>query len=382
MPTHHYDIIICGAGAAGLSLAYRAIKEKVWDNKSILIIDSEIEKPEKTWCFWQNSNAPFENLVFKKWSQFSFFTNAGEAVFFDNGHYDYKMIRSSDFFTHTLSYLQAQKNVTFLYAKIDAIVSGKNKSEVHVKNNSYISPFVFNSVFTKPILKNDTIYLLQHFKGYFIKTKKPLFDEQRIHFMDFRVPQTNGSAFVYVLPFNAHEALIEYTVFSNQLLEPEAYDKNLKSYLSNILKVDHYEILKEEFGIIPMTDFPFERKNGSIINIGTQGGDTRGSTGYTFNNIQKTVSYIIEAFQNNDFSFSNISTIPKVHQWFDSTILQVLHKNKYQGHAIFTDIFKNVKAETVLKFLDGDTGMIENLKVMRSVKSYHFILPFIKAILK
>jgi lycopene beta-cyclase len=365
MPSHHFDIIICGAGASGLSLAYRAIKENVWKDLSILIIDAGVEKPEKTWCFWQNSKSPFEDIVYKKWSQFSFYSNAGEHLLLNNGDYDYKMIRSVDFYEHTLSFLKKQVNVSFLYAKIDQIISQENGAKVHVQEDCYTSRYVFNSTFSKPKLKSNTIYLLQHFKGYFIRTSKPLFDEHRIYFMDFRVPQTQ-----------------EYTLFSHHLLEAEAYTESLKHYLSNILKLSDYEIVKEEFGVIPMTDFKFERRNGNVLNIGTQGGDTRASTGYTFNTIQKTVGHILQSFKDNGHPYFEALSIPRVHQWFDSTILQVLDKNEYQGHAIFTDIFKKVKADTVLKFLDGDTNGIENLQVMRSVKAHHFIVPFVKAILK
>jgi lycopene beta-cyclase len=200
--------------------------------------------------------------------------------------------------------------------------------------------------------------------------------------MDFRVSQNHGSTFVYVLPLNKQEALIEYTLFSEKVLGTKEYDIALKDYIKNVLKLNEYEIKKEEFGIIPMTDFTFRRREGNIMNIGTAGGDTRGSTGYTFNYIQKTVTNILASYKAQSNPFFSKKTIPKIHQWFDSTILQVLKKRQYLGDEIFTDIFKQVDADIVLKFLDGETTLIENLKIMNSVKAHHFIKPFIKAITK
>jgi lycopene beta-cyclase len=382
MRQNHFDIIITGAGAAGLSLAYRAIKEGVWGNLSVLIVDDGANKAEKTWCFWQNKDSVFESLVFKKWDNFSFYTNQNKHIALKTKDYQYKMIRSVDFFETTLSYLHQQKNITFISGEVKDIKSNEKKASVIIDGTSYTSRYVFNSILPTPLLEKKDIYLLQHFKGYFIKTQQDIFEENSIHFMDFRVHQNHGSTFVYVLPLNKREALIEYTVFSEKVLNSDVYDVALKNYIKNVLNIPTYEITKEEFGIIPMTDFKFTRKKGNIIHIGTAGGDTRGSTGYTFNNIQKTVTSILSAFKTHSDSQISVNTIPKIHQWFDSTILQVLNQKKYLGDQIFTDIFKRVDANIVLKFLDGETSLIENLKVMNSVKGHYFIKPFIKAVFR
>jgi lycopene beta-cyclase len=382
MRQNHFDIIITGAGAAGISLAYRAIKEGIWQKFSILIVDNTIAKTEKTWCFWQNKDSIFESLVFKKWDHFSFYTSNNQHIALKTKGYQYKMIRSVDFFETTLAYLHQQKNVTFINGEVKNLKSNKTETSVTLDDKLYTSQYLFNSTFPPPLLAKNDSYLLQHFKGYFIKTQQDTFEENKIHFMDFRVPQNHGSTFVYVLPLNKQEALIEYTLFSEKVLNAGAYDEALKNYIKNVLKITEYEITKEEFGIIPMTDFKFKRKAGNIIHIGTAGGDTRASTGYTFNNIQKTVTSILNAFKMHSEPKFSIKTIPKMHQWFDSTILQVLNKKKYLGDQIFTDIFKRVDADIVLKFLDGETNLIENLTVMNSVEARHFIKPFIKAITK
>ncbi len=387
MHQNHFDIIISGAGAAGISLAYRALMEGVWQQQSILIIDNENIKAEKTWCFWQNDannnqNAVLESLVFKKWDHFSFYTNNNNHIPLKTKGYQYKMIRSVDFFETTLTYLKQQKNVTFISGEATNLATLANGASVSVNSTLYTCQFLFNSIVPPtPITKNDT-YLLQHFKGYFINTATDSFEENKIHFMDFRVPQTHGSTFVYVLPLNKRKALIEYTLFSEKKLEQHEYDTALKNYIKSVLNLSEYEVQKEEFGIIPMTDFKFKRRQGNIMHIGTAGGDTRGSTGYTFNNIQKTVTNILSSFKIHSHPFFTQQTIPTLHHLFDSTILQVLKQKDYLGDEIFTDIFMKVDADIVLKFLDGETRLFENLKVMNSVKARYFIQPFLKALIK
>ena len=67
---NEYDIIVCGGGMSGLSLIYRALKANIWSNKSIILIDKEIKTAnDKTWCFWENTISPFEDVIFKKWKE-------------------------------------------------------------------------------------------------------------------------------------------------------------------------------------------------------------------------------------------------------------------------------------------------------------------------
>ena len=63
--------------------------------------------------------------------------------------------------------------------------------------------------------------------------------------------------------------------------------------MEEVLKIDSYTISDEEFGVIPMTNYRFPSRNGRIINIGTAGGQTKGSSGYSFNSIQKHSAAIV-----------------------------------------------------------------------------------------
>jgi lycopene beta-cyclase len=199
--------------------------------------------------------------------------------------------------------------------------------------------------------------------------------------MDFRATQENGTTFFYTLPFSQNEIFIEYTLFSKSLLKAEEYDSKIKTYLSDVLKIDDFEIIEEEFGVIPMTDFPFKRRFGNVIHIGSAGGDTRASTGYTFLNTQKTISKIIQSFKQNGHPYFENEAINKKHKLLDATILNVLNNKVYPGHEIFTDLFKNVKAKTIFAFLDSESSVSDVLKIMSSLKAKHFIGPFVKVLL-
>ncbi|PKL81143.1 MAG: lycopene cyclase [Ignavibacteriae bacterium HGW-Ignavibacteriae-4] len=375
-----YDIIVCGGGMSGLSLSFRAIQSGVWANKSILIIDkSDKSINDRTWCFWENSLSPFEEIIFRKWVDMCFFSVDNKSLLLDTGDYSYNMIRSIDFYNYTLDYLKSQPNVTITNESIISMNSIVNGCEVVTDSNKYQSEYVFNSIYKKPKLEEKHTYLLQHFKGVIIESNDLGLDTKQIYLMDFRTSQENGNTFFYVLPTSETTALVEYTLFSDKLLPKEVYDQRIEEYIREVLRVNDYKIIESEFGVIPMTDYSFVRTTGNIINLGTIGGDTRGSTGYTFTNTQKTITKIINSYQENGKPHYKEEHISTKHKLYDSTLLKVLADGKYQGHQLFTDMFSSVKATDILAFLDGESSLKQDFKVIKSLIPQYFIKPFFRS---
>lgn len=383
MQSEQYDIIVCGGGMAGLSLVYRALKEGVWNNEKILVIEKNSkDQNDRTWCFWQKEEdrTAFEEIIFRRWSNLLFFSNNGKEIKLDTGSYGYTMIRSIDFYKHVLSFLENHDQVRFINEEVKSVASKVGKAEVMTATATYSAKYVFNSIYIKPSLKRHDQYFLQHFKGITIQTDEFEGDPSQINFMDFRTSQENGATFFYTLPFSQTEIFTEYTIFSKKLLTQEQYDAGIKKYISDILKIKNYKIIEEEFGVIPMTDYAFQRRSGNVINIGSAGGDTRASTGYTFLNSQKTISKIIRSFAENNHPFFKDEQISQKHKVLDATFLNVFDLGRYPGDEIFTDLFKNVKAKTIFKFLDSESSVLDDLKIMASLRAKYFIGPFLKVL--
>jgi lycopene beta-cyclase len=58
---------------------------------------------------------------------------------------------------------------------------------------------------------------------------------------------------------------------------------------------------------------------------------------------------------------------------YDSVLLNVLHNHKMGGDAIFADIFKGMKASKVLAFLDNESNLWTDLKIMNTVPTRIFL---------
>lgn len=376
-----YDYIIAGSGCAGLSLLYRILKDPILNRKEVLVIDrDEKSSNDRTWCYWESQKGIFDSIVTHEWKTLEFLTSDFTQRF-DLQNYSYKMIKGIDFYNHILSFAKTFKNVTFKFEKIEKIQTDSNYAFVVTENNKYSSEYVFNSTNLFNPTINTVNSLLQHFEGWVIKTKKPTFNSKVGTLMDFRLNQENGVTFMYVLPTNSSEALIEYTLFSEKVLNKEKYKAELESYIKNYLKIEQYEIIHKEFGIIPMSLTKFSRNPNSeekIINIGTAGGFTKASSGYTFQFIQKNSEKIISNLLKGKLPNPKKTFRDKIFEWYDRTVLEVMLSEKMSGKEIFSLMFKNLSPEKILAFLGNESKFADEIKIMNIFPKIPFIIAGIK----
>jgi lycopene beta-cyclase len=286
------------------------------------------------------------------------------------------MIRGIDFYAYCLREIKQHPNFHFLQGKIDNVFSGIETGVV-VGGEKIHSKYVFNSIlFGKPTLGKSQHWLLQHFKGWRIKTAEPVFDSRVATLMDFRISQAHGTSFCYLLPYSDTEALVEYTLFTPAVLKNEEYDEQLENYLKEILHISDYTITDTEFGVIPMTNYRFRQKENNIVNIGTAGGQTKGSSGYTFYFIQKHCKAIVEQLAQSGKPFT--ASASQRHHFYDSVLLSILQNNTLPGKQIFSTLFEKNNVTDVLHFLNNESSLLQELKIISSLPT----LPFLKAALK
>jgi lycopene beta-cyclase len=373
-----YDFIIAGGGAAGLSLAYH-LSFSPLKERSILIVDKDAKNQnDHTWCFWIEGPLLFDEIVCRTWNQIKFTGDDFDKII-DLETYQYRMIRGVDFYRFTHTALQARPNVEFLQGSVEQVEDADGEARVTVNGQVYRAGWVFDSLFAPGEFKPDTTryhYLKQHFKGWEIETSQPVFNPQAASWFDFRTPQFNSMRFIYILPFSENRALVEYTLFSADLLTSREYELGLKNYLTGVLKLADYRILEEENGIIPMTDQPFPRRAGQrIMNIGTKGGRVKPSTGYAFMRIQRDSAAIVQSLLQNGHPFDVPPTRPR-YNLFDTAMLQVMFRQGDLMKPIFTRLFQRNPIRRIFRFLDETGSWSENIQLLATLPP----APFVKAL--
>lgn len=375
------DYIITGVGAAGLILAYRMACDAYFDNKYIIIIDKNKNLTNnRTWCFWENGEGEWDELLHKTWPKIYFGSNDYSKVT-DATPYHYKMIRSAKFYKGLWDVIDKKPNIKFINSIVKSILEHDNDVEVITDEGSFKGAKVINSIeFNKHYLTQEKYPVLQqHFIGWFIKTQKNEFDDEVATFMDFEIPQNGTTAFMYVLPSSKTEALIEYTLFSEKLLTQAAYEKAILAYLKD-KGIENYTIQETERGSIPMTSYKFQEYNTkNVINIGTAGGWTKASTGYTFRNTTKKTKQLV-AFLKGEQNLSKF-TKPSKFWFYDLFFLDVLAQHNEEGPNLFSSLFKKTKIQTIFKFLDEESSLTEDLKIIKSVPSMRFAKAVLKRII-
>ncbi|WP_047418218.1 lycopene cyclase family protein [Cellulophaga sp. Hel_I_12] len=373
-----YDYIIIGAGAAGLLLADAIGKDPFFKEKSILLLDKDAKQTnDRTWCFWEKDEGDFDDILFRTWHSI-FFAGKKLRQEYSIAPYRYKMIKGEDFYASYLRKIAQHKNIAFVQDEVISIEKTTSHQLIKTQNTTYIAEKVFNSIYDykEPLLQKKYPVLQQHFIGWFVKTDQAAFHEKTATFMDFSIAQKGNTRFMYILPFSETEALVEYTLFSEKLLEKSEYEEAIKKYLNDDLGIRNYEITETEKGSIPMTCFNFAQKNTeTILYIGTAGGWTKASTGYTFMSTSKKVKKLVAHLKNEQ----PLNTFNKKDKfWFyDLLLLDVLFANNALGQSIFELLFKKRSPQLIFKFLDEETSFLEDFKFISSPPPW----PFMKALL-
>jgi lycopene beta-cyclase len=372
-----YDYIIAGAGCAGYSLLYHLLQDPILSKKKILVLDANFNKGnDRTWCFWEDQDGPFESIVCKKWSNIEVLKGTMHRSL-PTAPFEYKMIQGIDFYQYVTDFAKGFDNVEWVASKILTIDSiNANSARVNWEGGSANAGYVFSSINGERIQSK----LWQHFKGIVVEFDNPVFDDTVARLMDFNVPQMDATAFMYLLPLTNKKALVEYTLFSPTILASAEYDHVLDAYMEEHYKGVAYQIQHTEMGAIPMTSKKLTSNDGAVVSIGTMGDAVKASTGYAFQFIQKQTQQIVTQLKLNQAL--NPAVHHTRHQFYDAVLLYILENQKMAGDEIFARIFKKNRAATVFKFLSNTSTLLDDIKIMTSLPTQIFLPAAIKVLFR
>ena len=398
-----YDYIIAGAGGAGLSLLHYLMESPGLSSKSILVIDKSFQKTnDRTWCFWEKNISAFENLVKNRWDTISIHAKGFDKEL-STAPFSYKMIQGIDFYNTVLKEAKTKSNIHFQEATILDIIAidttnPSKGAKVEWESSAAIGQYVFssllpfqmnqlntaaaysNSLQAGTSSNNKAPFLWQHFKGRVVQFDTPVFNKAIAKLMDFNVPQQGATAFMYQLPLNEREALVEYTIFSENDLAISEYDKVLDAYLAKAFPGSNYITKHDEIGAIPMTQIELASTQAPIYTIGALGAAIKASTGYAFQFIQEQCKNIVTQLEHGLPMQTKVHNTR--HQFYDAVLLHVLFHHKMEGAEIFKRIFAKNEAATVFKFLSNTSTILEDIQIMRSLPTHIFLPAAIKVLLR
>jgi lycopene beta-cyclase len=365
MAMTHYDFILVGGGAAGLSLAYRLAHSPLRERSALIVDKDAKERNDRTWCFWTDRPTPFDGIVHRSWSRLRFLTEDVDAAI-DLGTYRYQMIRGIDFYRFVRQEITARMPVEMVQGTVDRIEDGPTGAVISVDGRTYAGRWVFDSRFgptasaALPARYHD---LQQHFTGWEVATPRPVFNPQAATFLDFRTPQAGAMRFLYVLPFTTHRALVEYVACTTGLLDREEHERALATYLRACLGIADYCVVAREGGTNPLTDRSFPRRIGRhVMAIGALGGRVKPSSGYAFMRIQQDSAAIVASLLRTGHPF-NVPHGARRYRWYDAAMLEVMAHQGERIKPIFTSMFTRNPIGRIFRFLDERSSPWDDLRL-------------------
>ncbi len=367
--------LVGGGGAASLVLAALA-RHGVRDLRIAVVDPVHRRGQDRTWAFWDHPGNDLDELLSASWSQVEVVTPGAHRVL-DLAPLRYAMLRSGPIYDRAAE-AERRLGVARIVAGADTLRDDGGRVLVDTGGDrpALRAGWVLDSRPRPPRRPGRTNWL-QHFRGWWLAADRPLFDPGRAVLMDFRTPQPDrGVSFGYLLPVSSRYALVEYTEFSPDLLTDAAYDAALAGY-RDLLGLDpaRLTVREVENGVIPMTDGPFvARPSPRVVRLGTAGGATRPSTGFTFAAMHRQAEQVARALAAGRPPVP-APAYPGRHRWMDAVALRALDRDLVGGPEFFGRLFDRNPAPRVLRFLDGATTLAEDLAVMRSTR----LLPMVTA---
>ncbi|SCG36574.1 lycopene cyclase family protein [Micromonospora coxensis] len=361
------DLAVVGGGGAG-SLVLAALDRYDLRGLRVAVVDPVRKRgQDRTWAFWGTPDADLEPLLSASWRRVEVSTPARRRVL-DLAPLRYAMLRSGPLYARAAE-AERRLGATRIDAAVDALDDDGAGVTVRDGDGAALlrARWVLDSRPRPPRRPGRTSWL-QHFRGWWLESAAPVFDPDRAVLMDFRTPQpARGVSFGYVLPVSDRYALVEYTEFSPARIDDAAYDAALRGYAALLgLDLAALTVREVEDGVIPMTDAPFARRpSARVVRLGTAGGATRPSTGFTFSAMRRQAEQVARAVAAGRAPVPR-SAYPGRHLWMDAVALRAWDRGTVGGPEFFDRLFDRNPPERVLRFLDGATSVAEDLAVMRS----------------
>jgi lycopene beta-cyclase len=359
-----FDAVIAGGGLAGLSLAAH-LAAGGWRYRSVLVVDDPAHPPTAvSWGFWSAGPGLLHAAVSRSYRRVRIHA-AGESRVLPLDPYRYHVVRRPDLYRVVRALTDRCPGFRFLDGHVEHV---DERGVVTVDGRTVGAAWVFDAVTAPP--PGTPVDARLAFTGWEVRCARPRFDPGTPVLFDFRTP---GARFLYVLPEDPYRALVELTAFvprHEQPPTPAGREAALAGYLGD----RGYEILRTESAVLPLRTRPPDRGTGRVLRIGARGGLVKASTGYAYQRIQRDSTAIAGSLARHGHPFDRPAPRRR-YRLLDAVLLDVLRHDPARLEDAFARLFAANPAARVLRFLDEDTGLAEELRLIAALPP----LPYLRA---
>ncbi|MFK7989493.1 MAG: FAD-dependent oxidoreductase [Sandaracinaceae bacterium] len=379
-----HDIVIVGAGCAGLSLAWQLAKRGPQGRRVVLVDPRTEHTRDRTWCFWNVAPHDFEDLVSHRWAAWRVREKNGTWVTRTSPGRRYERLEADRFYDRVRGRLAEEPGIELrLGVTARHIHDAGDRVIVDTSEGTIAASMAFDSRPPLPrgaAIPGRDVSLLQHFEGWEVETSEPIFEPAVATLMDFDHPPqpSDGLAFTYVLPTSPTRALVEVTWFSAEVLPNDVYASHLEAWLAD-RGVAEWNVRHRERGVLPMRADSFAiRPSKRIHRIGLAGGAAKPSTGYAFQAIQRQ-SRRLAAKLERDLVPATVPPRDRVPSAQDAVFLSYLARDPERGRRALVRLFDRVEPDLLIRFLSDAASPAETLEVMAAMPAKQMLAEAIRS---
>jgi lycopene beta-cyclase len=367
-----YDAVIAGGGLAGMSLAAH-LAAGGWWGRRVLIVDDPAAQPSAiSWGFWSRTDGLLDDAVSRRYDRIRIHADGAERIL-PLCPYGYRVVRRPDLVRVVRRLLRRCPGFEIRSGRVEDVRDGPSAAETIVGGQAVRSRWAFDSV-TRPSRVGPVDARLA-FTGWEVVCERPTFDPSVPTLFDFRTAQTGGARFVYILPVDPHRALVELTQFVPRDVEPPsswARCAGLAAYLRDVGGCSTYRTVRTESAVIPLRARPDGRHGRRVLAIGARGGLIKASTGYAYQRIQRDSRAIAASLVRYDHPFAAFRSRRR-HRLLDDVLLRVLDREPARLEQVFARLFAANPVDRVLRFLDEDTSVRDELRLIATLPPAPFL---------
>jgi lycopene beta-cyclase len=370
------DVLVLGTGAAGLALAARlacGTGSPTAGHRRVVLVDAHPDPlAGRAWAYWSARRTLLDAAVDHEWRRLAVVT-AGRRLELDADPYRYRLVRGEALRALVDGLLAGRPDVTRLTGAVHRVDDGPDAATVRVGDVQVRARWVLDS---RPPPPPHPREVRLRFLGREIAAAGAGFDPGCATFMDFRARAAGEVRFCYVLPTGPDRALVEIASFVSGPAARHDLADGLDRYLELVCGSASWQLLRQEAGDLPLRVGTPRRAGRRVLRVGTAGGMLKPSTGYAFDRIVRDADAVVTSLDR----FGHPWALPRRrrrHTWLDDVLLRVVAADPEAIEPAFARMFARNPMPRVLRFLDEDSRLPEELRLVRSLPP----APFVRAAL-
>ena len=365
------DLVILGAGCAGLSLAARLADAGT--TLRVMAIEARTDYvDDRSWCFWRPDDHPLARLVSSRWRSWTFSGVDGRSATRSVRGMSYQYIRGSDFYADAMARIAASPQVTVHMATpVDALDTVPGGVRLTTPSGSVTARWVVD---TRPVRQPAMLY--QCFAGVELESAIPLpFTRDEAGLMTSMRADAAGLAFTYLLPISPTRTLVEWTRFSAHPLPESELLAGLDETLER-LSLSNVPVVRTERGVLPMGRPPGTTPSlPGVVRAGVGGGALRATSGYAFLRIQRWADSCTRALLAGRAPVGHPAE-PWARREMDRIFLQAVRAHPEKTADYFLAMAQRIAPQRFVRFLSDQARASDYVSIIASLP----LIPFLRQV--